>query len=181
MDIEVNEVMKKIAKLSFPPVRFVGFVSEVCDDTARLYPTVGACCFWEIATKDIVHVIPAPDNTLPAVLLVESKARVNKVCKEVLLACEAQKPSSSCGCDGGSPESLNAEREDALLAIIALARAMVDLGVTELDCTRSAVAGGSVGAGCCRLLNRLLGAISNGGDVRAAAIDVLGGCAGSGT
>ena len=87
-------------------------------------------------------------------------------------ALEAKK----CGCGDTMVPDLQRSKNDFRFWI-QLARLLLDLGVSELICTSITP---KPFTGCCKLINKLLDAVSKGGNGEAEARELVGGCFGNG-
>jgi hypothetical protein len=88
-------------------------------------------------------------------------------------ALEARKCRCGCGEDGG-PDVLRMKNDYRFW--VRFARLLLDLGVTELNCDGIS----SHHVGCCKLINKLLDAVKNGGNGNAEAMELVAGCFGVG-
>lgn len=183
MKLETSALIGKISKLKRKPALFSGYLKSKGDKKILLYPELDPRSYYVIETDCIIDIFPTEhDKRGHVTLLVDPSCEIECVAREYILATDLESSQSKwpCNCKpSDDPNIVFAKKDEARQAVIAIAKFLIDNGITELDCTRT-FAGSSAAIGCCQAWNRLLRAIADGGNVFNAANGVLSHCFGIG-
>jgi hypothetical protein len=185
MDLKSSKLIEKIAQLHDKPVTLSGYILKSGDDandTIRLYPSLDPRCYYVFRKQCVVDTLATKnDISERVVVLLQPDCEIDVISQEHLSAKElvSTKRKRLCPCDFSGhddPDIVFARKDDLRNQFIDLAKAFVELGVDELDCTKVS----SLDAECCKAWNNLLDAAANGGNTFDAGNRVLAECLGIG-